>query len=146
MYEKLDKLREEVRRAEKRKKYADEKFNTLQEKLREAESMQILADVGAMHLTPEQVAIFLSMAASGKLPKVNPDGSIEQENADGSGDEPPKMPGQEETMAGEPNPEESFTEGFRFTNEKRTENGSEENTDFDAEDDDEYGKEDELDG
>ena len=51
MYEKLDKLREEVRRAEKRKKYADEKFNTLQEKLREAESMQILADVGAMHLT-----------------------------------------------------------------------------------------------
>ena len=96
MYEKLDKLREEVRRAEKRKKYADEKFNTpekrkkyadekfntLQEKLREAESMQILADVGAMHLTPEQVAIFLSMAASGKLPKVNPDGSIEQENAD----------------------------------------------------------------
>ena len=117
MYEKLDKLREEVRRAEKRKKYADEKFNTLQEKLREAESMQILADVGAMHLTPEQVAIFLSMAASGKLPKVNPDGSIEQENADGSGDEPPKMPGQEETMAGEPNPEESLTEGFRFTNE-----------------------------
>ena len=41
MYEKLDKLREEVRRAEKRKKYADEKFNTLQEKLREAESMHI---------------------------------------------------------------------------------------------------------
>ena len=37
MYEKLDKLREEVRRAEKRKKYADEKFNTLQEKLREAD-------------------------------------------------------------------------------------------------------------
>ena len=86
------------------------------------------------------------MAASGKLPKVNPDGSIEQENADGSGDEPPKMLGQEETMAGEPNPEESFTEGFRFTNEKRTGNGSEENADFDAEDDDEYGKEDELDG
>ena len=49
-------------------------------------------------------------------------------------------------MAGEPNPVESLTEGFRFTNEKRTGNGSEENTDFDAEDDDEYGKEDELDG
>ena len=36
--------------------------------LREAENSQILADVGAMKLTPEQLAQFLQLAASGKLP------------------------------------------------------------------------------
>lgn len=81
MYEKLDKLRDEVRRAEKRKKAADERLKTAQEKLREAENLQILSDVGAFNMTPEQVAQFLKMAASGKLPKVNPDGSIVQEDA-----------------------------------------------------------------
>lgn len=81
MYEKLDKLRDEVRRAEKRKKAADERLKTAQEKLREAENLQILSDVGALNMTPEQVAQFLKMAASGKLPKVNPDGSIVQEDA-----------------------------------------------------------------
>lgn len=81
MYEKLDKLRDEVRRAEKRKKAADERLKTAQEKLREAENSQILSDVGALNMTPEQVAQFLKMAASGKLPKVNPDGSIVEEDA-----------------------------------------------------------------
>lgn len=80
MYEKLDKLRDEVRRAEKRKKAADERLKTAQEKLREAENLQILSDVGALNMTPEQVAQFLKMAASGKLPKVNPDGSIVEED------------------------------------------------------------------
>ena len=86
MYEKLDKLRDEVRRAEKRKKTADERLKTAQEKLREAENLQILSDVGALNMTPEQVAQFLKMAASGKLPKVNPDGSIVQEDAGHSDD------------------------------------------------------------
>lgn len=70
MYERLDKLREEVRRAEKRKADADKKLKTAQDRLREAESTQILADVEALHLTPEQVGQFLSMAANGKLPGI----------------------------------------------------------------------------
>lgn len=81
MYEKLDRLREEVRRAEKRKESADKKLKEAQERLQEAENSQILADVGALNYTPEQVALFLRMAASGKLPKVNPDGSFEDETA-----------------------------------------------------------------
>jgi len=76
MYEKLDKLRDEVRRAAKKKKDADLRLKTAQEKLREAENSQILSDVGALNMTPEQVAQFLKMAASGKLPKVKPDGTI----------------------------------------------------------------------
>lgn len=70
MYERLDKLREEVRRAEKRKADADKKLKTAQDRLREAESTQILADVEALHLTPEQVGQFLSMAANGQLPGI----------------------------------------------------------------------------
>ncbi len=80
MYEKLDKLRDEVRRAAKKKKDADLRLKTAQEKLREAENSQILSDVGALNMTPEQVAQFLKMAASGKLPKVKPDGTIVRED------------------------------------------------------------------
>lgn len=67
MYERLDKLRDELRRAEKRKEDADKKLKIAQDRLREAESTQILADVEALHLTPEQVGQFLSMAANGQL-------------------------------------------------------------------------------
>lgn len=68
MYEKLDKIRAELERARQRKADADAKVKQLEQKLKEAENTQILADVGALKLTPEQVAQFLQMAASGQLP------------------------------------------------------------------------------
>ena len=68
MYEKLDKLRAELDRAKQRRADADAKVKQLEQKLREAENTQILADVGAMKLTPEQLAQFLQLAASGQLP------------------------------------------------------------------------------
>ena len=40
----------------------------MEEKLREAENNQVIADVTALKLTPEQVAQFLQMTASGQLP------------------------------------------------------------------------------
>ena len=67
MYEKLDKIRAELERARQRKADADAKVKQLEQKLKEAENTQILADVGALKLTPEQVAQFLQMAASGQL-------------------------------------------------------------------------------
>lgn len=68
MYEKLDKLRAELDRAKQRRADADAKVKQLEQKLREAENSQILAEVGALKLTPEQLAQFLQMAASGQLP------------------------------------------------------------------------------
>lgn len=68
MYEKLDKIRAELERARQRKADADAKVKQLEQKLKEAENTQILADVGALKLTPEQVAQFLQMAANGQLP------------------------------------------------------------------------------
>ncbi len=67
MYEKLDKLREEVRRSERRLADAQNKLKAAQEKLREAEASQILSDVGALKLTPEQLAQVLSLVKSGQL-------------------------------------------------------------------------------
>lgn len=68
MYEKLDKIRAELERARQRKADADAKVKQLEQKLKDAENMQILADVGALKLTPEQLAQFLQMAAVGQLP------------------------------------------------------------------------------
>ena len=68
MYEKLDKLRAELDRAKQRRADADAKVKQLEQKLKEAENTQILADVGALKLTPEQLAQFLQLAANGQLP------------------------------------------------------------------------------
>lgn len=71
MYERLDKLREDVSRLEKRRDEAEERLKAAKLKLKEAEASQILADVGALKLSPEQVAQFLQLAASGQLPTIN---------------------------------------------------------------------------
>ncbi|SCY11028.1 DUF4315 family protein [Butyrivibrio sp. INlla14] len=68
MYERLDRLREEVSRLEKRRDDVEERLKAAKQKLKEAEASQILSEVGALKLTPEQVSQFLQMAASGQLP------------------------------------------------------------------------------
>ena len=45
MYEKLDKLREELQRAIKRREAAEERVKQLEEKLREAEGNQIFCSL-----------------------------------------------------------------------------------------------------
>ncbi len=64
MYEKLDKLRVEVERCKRKLEDAKTKLKEAEIKLQEAENSQILADVGAMKLTPEQLATFLKMISS----------------------------------------------------------------------------------
>lgn len=68
MYEKLDKLRADLEKAKQKRAEADARVKQMEQRLREAENTQILADVGALKLTPEQLAEFLKLAASGKLP------------------------------------------------------------------------------
>ena len=72
MYEKLDKLRDEVRRCEKRAADAQNRLRAAQEKLKEGEASQILSDVGAMKLTPEELAQVLSLVKAGALNGVQP--------------------------------------------------------------------------
>lgn len=68
MYEKLDKLRADLKRAREKKTEIDTKIKHLEQRLKEAEEAQILADVKQMNLSPEQLAKFLQLAVSGQLP------------------------------------------------------------------------------
>ena len=68
MYEKLEKLRGEVERARQRVEDDKVRLRAAEDKLKEEENKQILADVGALNLKPEQLAEFLKLAAGGKLP------------------------------------------------------------------------------
>ena len=67
MYEKLEKLREEVARCEKRVKDAQNKLRIAQEKLKEGEASQILSDVGALKMSPEELAKVLALVKSGQM-------------------------------------------------------------------------------
>ncbi len=67
MYEKLDRLRAEVAHRRRKVEYEKKKLRDSEERLKEAEDNQILADVGALNLTPEQLAEFLKLV-SGKTP------------------------------------------------------------------------------
>lgn len=67
MYERLDKLRAEVERCKNRIEDDKAKLKQAETRLTEAEHSQILADVGALNLTPEQLSEFLKLATSGKL-------------------------------------------------------------------------------
>ena len=67
MYAKLDKLREDPKKAVAKRDAAEAKVKRLEEKLREEENQQIVSDVASYNLTPEQLAQFLQLANSGKL-------------------------------------------------------------------------------
>ena len=67
MYEKLDRLRAEVDRLRARVEDDRNRLKAAEERLKNAENAQILADVGALSLSPEQLAQFLQLAASGQL-------------------------------------------------------------------------------
>ena len=67
MYAKLDKLREDLKKAVAKRDAAEAKVKRLEEKLREEENQQIVSDVTSYNLTPEQLVQFLQPANSGKL-------------------------------------------------------------------------------
>lgn len=82
MYERLDKLRADLEKARKRKVEAEARVKVAEEKLREAENTQVLNDVNALKLSPEQVAQFLKLAASGQLPMDGRDLNLRNEKAE----------------------------------------------------------------
>ncbi len=67
MYEKLDKLRNIVKRSEKRLADAERRLKEDRDKLKEEEATQILSDVESLNLTPEQLASVLALVKSGQL-------------------------------------------------------------------------------
>lgn len=68
MYERLNRLREDLVKAKARREEADKRVKMLEGKLKEAENNQILSDIGELKLTPEEVAAILAQARKGTLP------------------------------------------------------------------------------
>ena len=67
MYERLDKLRAEVERCKRKVEDDRLRLKAAEQKLQEAENTQILADVGALNLSPEQLAEFLKLVSNGQV-------------------------------------------------------------------------------
>ena len=67
MYAKLDKLRDDLKKAIAKRDAADAKVKQLETKLKEEENLQIVSDVASYNLSPEQLAQFLQLAGSGRL-------------------------------------------------------------------------------
>ena len=67
MYERIDRLREDLERARKRRAEAEARVRLCESKLKEAENNQIIAEVAKRKLRPEQVAQLLALATDGQL-------------------------------------------------------------------------------
>ena len=66
-HEKLDRIREDIKRDKAKVAKLQEQIKVKEAKLKEAEASQIVADVGAMNMTPEQLGEFLALIQSGNL-------------------------------------------------------------------------------
>ena len=69
MYENLDKLRAEVKRCKKKIEDDKVRLKMAEDKLLRAEHSQIIADVKAVNLSPEQLAEFLKLVTAGQAGK-----------------------------------------------------------------------------
>lgn len=69
-YEKLDRIREDIRRDKEKLAKLQGQIKAKEAKLKEAEASQIIADVGAMNMSPEQLGEFLALIQSGDLNKL----------------------------------------------------------------------------
>ena len=66
-YEKLDRIREDIKRDKAKVAKLQEQIKVKEAKLKEAEASQIVADVGALKMTPEQLGKYLALIQSGNL-------------------------------------------------------------------------------
>lgn len=66
-YEKLDRIRDDIKRDKEKVSKLQEQIKAKEAKLKEAEASQIVTDVGAMNMTPEQLGKFLSLIKSDQL-------------------------------------------------------------------------------
>ncbi len=83
-YERLDRLRADIKRDRAKMAKLQEQIKQKEARLREAEASQIVADVGAMNMSPEQLGEFLSLIQSGKLSELLSGQSAAEPNSTGT--------------------------------------------------------------
>ena len=69
-FEKLDRMRDDIQRDRDRVAKMLEQIKRKEAKLKEAEGIVILNEVGSYNMTPEQLTDFLKLIASGKLGEI----------------------------------------------------------------------------
>ncbi|WP_034469085.1 DUF4315 family protein [Butyrivibrio sp. AE2005] len=67
MFERIDRLRDELERAKMRRAEAEARVKVCESKLKEAENNQIISEVAKRKLRPEELAKLLQIAADGRL-------------------------------------------------------------------------------
>ncbi len=67
MFERIDRLRDDLERAKMRRAEAEARVKVCESKLKEAENNQIISEVAKRKLRPEELAKLLQMASDGKL-------------------------------------------------------------------------------
>ena len=67
MFERIDRLRDELERAKMRRAEAEARVKACENKLKEAENNQIISEVAKRKLRPEELAKLLQMASDGRL-------------------------------------------------------------------------------
>lgn len=66
-YDRLERMRADIQKDKDKIARMQEQVKVKEAKLKEAEASQIVADVGALNLTPEQLGEFLALIQSGQF-------------------------------------------------------------------------------
>ena len=66
-YDKLDRMRADIQKDRDKVTELLERIKQKEARLKEAEASQIVADVGALNMSPEQLGEFLALIQSGQL-------------------------------------------------------------------------------
>lgn len=69
-YDKLDRMRADIQKDKDKVTELLERIKQKEARLKDAEASQIVADVSALNMTPEQLGEFLALIQSGKLSSV----------------------------------------------------------------------------
>ena len=77
MFERIDRLRDELERAKMRRAEAEARVKACENKLKEAENNQIISEVAKRKLRPEELAKLLQIAADGRLEALLTRNSVE---------------------------------------------------------------------
>ncbi|SFU95811.1 DUF4315 family protein [Butyrivibrio sp. M55] len=77
MFERIDRLRDELERAKMRRAEAEARVKACENKLKEAENNQIISEVAKRKLRPEELAKLLQMASDGRLEALLSGSSVE---------------------------------------------------------------------
>ena len=87
MFERIDRLRDDLERAKMRRAEAEARVKACENRLKEAENNQIISEVAKRKLRPEELAKLLQMASDGRLAALLSESPIEDVSQNSNSEE-----------------------------------------------------------